>query len=95
MRILITLTGMFLTLSLAQAQNTFQALLKDEVTNEPLIGATALLTGFSLGASSDVNGKLMISSIPDDKRIISIKLKVQGSHSLPEPKGHAKIWLPV
>ena len=52
------------------SQNTFTAILKDKTTNEPLIGATALLEGTTTGASADFNGKLTIAGIPDGKHVI-------------------------
>jgi outer membrane receptor for ferrienterochelin and colicins len=44
-------------LGIAQAQNTFKAILKDSTTKERLIGATAAIKGTSNGASSNTNGE--------------------------------------
>ena len=54
----------------AYTQNTFQAVIKDAHTKEPLIGATAVLEGTSTGASADLNGLVTISNIPNGKQII-------------------------
>ncbi|MEO9531024.1 MAG: TonB-dependent receptor [Crocinitomicaceae bacterium] len=51
-------------------QNTFQAILKDKATEEPLIGATAKLIGTSLGAVTNLEGVLTIDKIPDGKQLI-------------------------
>ncbi|MDX2001371.1 MAG: TonB-dependent receptor [Chitinophagales bacterium] len=55
---------------MAQAQNTFTAIIKDKVTEEPLIGATAIIIGTTNGAASNENGLLTITNIPDGEYII-------------------------
>ncbi len=57
-------------ISLAFAQNTFKAILKDSLTNEALIGATAVLKGTTNGSSADGNGKIEIKSIPNGTQTI-------------------------
>ncbi|GAB4251795.1 MAG: hypothetical protein Kow0079_06050 [Vicingaceae bacterium] len=44
--------------------------MKDKATNEPLIGATAILDGTTIGASANFEGKLTIKGIPNGKQII-------------------------
>lgn len=51
-------------------QNSFTAILKDHDTNEPLVGATAVLEGTTTGGSADLDGKLTISGIPDGRHVI-------------------------
>jgi outer membrane receptor for ferrienterochelin and colicins len=55
------------------AQNTFQAIIKDSETKEPLIGATALLEGTTNGASADTNGLVTISNIPNGEQEIQFR----------------------
>ena len=52
------------------AQNTYKAIIKDKLTNETLVGATAVLKGTTNGSSADVNGKVLISNIPDGRQLI-------------------------
>jgi outer membrane receptor for ferrienterochelin and colicins len=52
------------------SQNNFTAILKDKATNEPLIGATAVLEGTTTGSSADFDGNLTITGIPDGKHVI-------------------------
>jgi outer membrane receptor for ferrienterochelin and colicins len=59
-----------LTASIVQAQNTFQAVIKDVESKELLIGSTALLKGTTTGSTADVNGKIIINNIPDGKQAI-------------------------
>ena len=51
----------------AYAQNTFQAVTKDSHTQEPLVGATAVIEGTRTGASADLNGLIRINNIPNGK----------------------------
>ena len=52
------------------AQNTFKSTVKDSLTKEPLIGASAVLKETSNGSSSDINGKIEIKNIPDGQQTI-------------------------
>lgn len=49
----------------AWAQNTFKAIVKDEKSKEILIGVNAVLNQTTNGASSDENGIITISNIPN------------------------------
>ena len=54
----------------ANAQNTFKATIKDSLTNEALIGSTAVVKGTTNGSSADLDGKIEIKNIPDGKQTI-------------------------
>ena len=54
----------------AYSQNTFQAIIKDGHTEEPLIGATAILEGTENGTSADVKGLAILQNIPNGKQNI-------------------------
>jgi iron complex outermembrane receptor protein len=56
--------------SITFSQNTFQAIIKDSESKEILFGATAILEGTAIGASTDINGFLEIKSIPDGVQTI-------------------------
>jgi len=56
--------------SLAFSQNTFKAIIKDNESKEALIGATAILQGTTIGASTDQNGLIEMKNIPDGKQLI-------------------------
>lgn len=55
---------------LAYGQNTLTAYIKDANTQEPLIGATALLQNTTNGATSDASGKAILNNIPDGQQTI-------------------------
>jgi outer membrane receptor for ferrienterochelin and colicins len=73
MQNIVLLLMTLLVSSLASSQNTFEAHIFDAQTNEPLIGATALLQGTSIGASADINGFIRIENIPDGSHIIEFR----------------------
>lgn len=49
----------------AYGQNTLTAYIKDADSQQPLIGATAVLTGTTIGATSDAAGKVVLQHIPE------------------------------
>ncbi len=57
----------------ANAQNIFKATIKDSLTNEALIGSTAILKGTTNGSSADINGKIEIKNIPDGQQTIVLR----------------------
>ncbi len=54
---------------LCTAQNILTAVIKDADSNEPLPGATALLSGSDKGARADGNGLIMLSGIPEGRQV--------------------------
>lgn len=66
MNIRIIMLAMFtLVVQSVLAQNTLRAIIKDEESKEVLIGVNAVLEQTTKGASSDENGVIVISNIPD------------------------------
>ena len=55
------------------AQNTFKAIIKNEKTNESLIGVSILLKGTQNGTTSDDKGFAELKNIPNGKQTIIIK----------------------
>jgi len=70
MKLFIALFITVINLTTVFGQNTFKAILKDNETNEPLIGATAVLKWTTNGSSSDLNGKIEIKNIPNGQQTI-------------------------
>jgi len=54
------------------AQNSFRAVLMDNETKEPLLGATAILKGTSNGSSSNIDGTIEIQNIPNGIQSITV-----------------------
>ena len=56
----------FMTLNLCvYAQNTFKAVIKDSEKKEPLMGVTAQVTGTTIATTSDENGQIILTGIPN------------------------------
>ena len=60
----------FLAYANAYSQHVFQAIIKDNDSGEPLVGATAVIEGTRTGASSDPNGLVTITNISSGKHVI-------------------------
>jgi outer membrane receptor for ferrienterochelin and colicins len=73
MKKLLVLSIALLYTVFAYSQNTFRAIVKDGKTNEPLTGATAILTGTTQGAIADTSGLISLSGIPDGKQVIQFR----------------------
>lgn len=68
-KVILPLLGFIYCLQI-QAQNSFKAFLKDAETKEPLVGASAILMGTTIGSSADTHGVVEINNIPDGDQII-------------------------
>ncbi len=70
MKQLILLLLALLCLSTARGQNTFQANIKDAESGQPLVGAFVILADTTIGASTDQNGFVFLTNIPDGNQTI-------------------------
>ncbi|MBC8182895.1 TonB-dependent receptor [candidate division KSB1 bacterium] len=64
MRKIIFLLILFISQT-AFSQNSFKALVKDEKSHEPLIGTNVFIESLKIGGTTDTNGKVEITNIPD------------------------------
>ena len=62
------------------AQNNFKARISDINSKEPLVGATAVVKGTSLGSTTNIDGILEISNLPDGP--LSIEFRYVGYETL-------------
>ncbi len=58
------------------AQNTFKAILKDDATEEPIIGAAATIDSLKIGAVTDTTGLVILTHIPNGN--FQLKFKSMG-----------------
>ena len=65
-----------------QAQHQFTALVLDEESEEPLIGATIYAKKLELGGVTDTNGKTIINDIPSGQHIFKISFVGYESQSV-------------
>lgn len=56
--------------TVASAQNSFKAVIKDSVSKEPITGATMLLKGSTNGVVSDIAGRATLLNIPDGENTL-------------------------
>nr|WP_315143830.1 TonB-dependent receptor [uncultured Flavobacterium sp.] len=77
----ILIVSFFMALNLcAYAQNTLNIVVKSIETNEPLNGVTASIKGTSNAATSDENGQITLSNIPDGIQEINFSYKGFNEH---------------
>ncbi|NQY66657.1 MAG: TonB-dependent receptor, partial [Flavobacteriales bacterium] len=57
---------------LSTGQNDFQAIIKDSLTNQSLLGATISLKGTSNGVSVDSLGRATLNDIPNGEQVIRV-----------------------
>lgn len=69
MKELLLFIGLFCAFT-SLAQNTFTAIVKDESNEEPLVGASAVIKDTRIGATADLDGKLIIKNIPNGEHTI-------------------------
>jgi iron complex outermembrane receptor protein len=68
-KIIVLFTALLYT-TMAYAQDTFKAIIKDAKTNETLVGATALIEGINKGTTADATGLITLTGIPAGKQVI-------------------------
>ncbi len=61
-------------LSQSSGHGTIEGRITNATDGTPIIGATVLLQGTVLGATTDINGKLKIINVPHGKHVISISM---------------------
>lgn len=87
---ILLLTAM-LVCSIAHAQTSFQATIKDINTQEPLVGVSAYFPFLKKGNVSDIHGKVIISAIPNGTFTLEISyigyesLELPLTFPLPDP----------
>ena len=72
MRHIILLFVFFVTGHVAFAQTTFRATIKNEESKQPVAGATVLVKGTEITATTDANGRVEITNVPDGDQIVEV-----------------------
>ncbi len=71
MRFYICLITILLSTTSVLAQNKLTVSVADSASGEPIVGANVLIGGTKLGGTTDLNGKVTISGIPDGSQTIA------------------------
>jgi iron complex outermembrane receptor protein/outer membrane receptor for ferrienterochelin and colicins len=69
---LILLLTVMLTAQVSFAQNTLRVTVKDETTKEPVVGASVTIKDAPVSATTDSQGTVQLSSIPDGAQTIVV-----------------------
>jgi len=72
MRYVFLFAAFLLTAQVAFAQNAFKATIKNEESNQPVAGATVSVKGTEITATTDANGKVELTNIPEGEHIIEV-----------------------
>lgn len=73
MKKFIVLFTALLYTAIVYAQHPLRVIIKDAKTNQPLIGATVLVTGTPSGAATDTAGLIHLDNIPGGRQIIEYR----------------------
>lgn len=87
-RIMLLLTCLFMSIGLVTAQtSTVKGLVTSEEDGEPVVGASVLVEGTTLGAVTDIDGKFLIPDVPHTAKTIRVSYIGLQSQSLPIRRG--------
>ena len=81
MKKLILLLTVSFNITCLFSQNDYKAIIRDSQTGGPLMGATSVVQGTTIGAASDVNGTVEIKNIPDGRQVIIFSFVGYKQHS--------------
>ena len=74
------------------AQNTFRAKISDAVSKEPLVGATAIVKSTLLGATTGIEGDVVINNVPNGTQLVEFRYNGYESQAISYsfPMGNAE-----
>lgn len=61
--------------------------------NEPIVGATVMVTGTTLGTTTDIDGKFQLSNVPASAKTLRVSYVGMTSQEVPITKGEIRIVL--
>lgn len=71
-RVCLFFVSLMLTLSAALAQKTVTGVVINSDTGEPVIGASVLVKGTTIGNATDLDGRFVIAGVPDNAQTLKI-----------------------
>lgn len=71
-RLLSFLTICLFAVSMAFAQKQITGTVVDKATGEPIVGASVLVKGTTVGAATDINGNFTIKNVPQNAKTLSV-----------------------
>jgi iron complex outermembrane receptor protein/outer membrane receptor for ferrienterochelin and colicins len=70
MRTVILLFALLLTAQISYAQNAFKAIVQNEETKQPIVGARISVRNTQISAMSDADGRAELTNVPEGEQII-------------------------
>ena len=71
-RIMLFLTCLFLMASLAMAQSRVTGVVTSAEDGEPIVGASVLVKGTTVGTVTDLDGKFTLTGIPSSAKTLTV-----------------------
>ncbi|MCM1137947.1 MAG: SusC/RagA family TonB-linked outer membrane protein [Duncaniella sp.] len=90
---LLLLTILTVSLGAAAQTRTVNGIVISGDDNEPIVGASVMVVGTQLGASTDVDGKFVINNVPSDAKFLRVSYVGMTSQDVPITKGEIRIVL--
>ena len=95
-RIVMMLIYLFFSIGLLTAQDaTVQGIVVSSEDNEPVVGASVLVVGTSLGVTTDIDGKFVIQNVPGTAKEIRVSYIGMQSQNMAISKGMMRIVLKI
>ena len=87
---------LFFSIGLLTAQDaTVQGIVVSSEDNEPVVGASVLVVGTSLGVTTDIDGKFVIQNVPGTAKEIRVSYIGMQSQNMAISKGMMRIVLKI
>lgn len=95
-KLMLLLTCLYISIGLVTAQtSTVTGVVTSEEDGEPVVGASVLVNGTSLGTVTDIDGKFSIANVPSSAKTLRISYIGMQEQELPIKRGLMKVVLKV
>ena len=87
-KVMLLLTCLLVGIGLVTAQtSTVRGIVTSTEDGEPVVGASVLVEGTSLGSTTDIDGKFSITNVPNSAKTLRVTYVGMQSQSLPILRG--------
>lgn len=92
-RAFLSFLALFACITLAMAQSRISGIVLSAEDQEPIIGASVLLKGTSVGSITDIDGRFQISNVPENAKTIVVSFVGMKTQEIPISDQEMKILL--
>lgn len=92
-RAFLSFLALFACITLATAQSRVSGIVLSAEDQEPVIGASVLLKGTTIGSITDIEGRFQISNVPDNVKTIVVSFVGMKMQEVPVSSEEMKILL--